>query len=303
MYIDIGIKPFPHTHNTHYEEEMTLGQIAELCYHITSTFLKLQIASTTELTRNTQEAVLRTRSYFLNDIFTQWDPLNSEISFAYNGGKDCQVLLLLYLSALWEHYMLGICKSQYDQAYHNFPLKKLPTVFINSNETFPALESFISMTVNRYHLSLYEDKKYGCSSDMASEFERYLELNPSTKAIVIGVRHTDPFGEKLKTIQMTDSNWPQFIRLQPLLEWNLANVWSFLLYSGEPICPLYRYVYTSLGVVNDTIPNPYLKREVVSDEDKTFKFQFELENSVGYSPENVTKRWETQDPNLIELGE
>ena len=286
---------------------MSLGQVAELCFNITSSFLRLQI-NATEITKQTQQAVLRTRNYFLNDIFPRWNPLNNEISFAYNGGKDCQVLLLLYLSSLWEYYMIEIYKSQYESKFHNFPLKKLPTVFINSNDTFPALESFITMTTQRYHLSLYEDKQFnGYNNDMATEFQKYLDLNPMTKAIIIGVRHSDPYGDKLKTIQMTDSNWPQFIRLQPLLEWNLANVWSFLLYSGEPICPLYRYGYTSLGGINNTIPNPYLKKtnkslESYNDNFKGSPFKYELDNSIGSSIQPNWKRWETNDSDLINLG-
>lgn len=290
---------------------MPLGKVAEMCYNITSSFLRLQI-NATEIMKETQRAVLRTRNYFLNDIFQRWDPLNNEISFAYNGGKDCQVLLLLYLSSLWEYYMIQIYKSQYEPKFHNFPLKKLPTVFINSNETFPVLESFITMTTQRYHLSLYEDKQCsGRNKDMATEIQKYLNLNPMTKAIIIGVRHSDPYGDTLKTIQMTDSDWPQFIRLQPLLEWNLANVWSFLLYSGEPICPLYRYGYTSLGEINNTIPNPYLKKQSDGkncDNDlnvtsKNFPFQYELDNSIGSSIQPNSKRWETDDVDLIALGD
>ena len=289
---------------------MSLGNVAEMCYNITSSFLRLQI-NATEITKETQKAVLKTRHYFLNDIFPRWNPLNNEISFAYNGGKDCQVLLLLYLSSLWEYYMIQIYNSQYESKFHKFPLKKLPTVFINSNETFPALESFITMTTQRYHLSLYEDKQFsGCNNDMATEFQKYLDLNPMTKAIIIGVRHSDPYGNRLKTIQMTDSNWPQFIRLQPILEWNLANIWSFLLYSGEPICPLYRYGYTSLGGIN-TIPNPYLKKQNKSskygndldDIIKEFSFEYELDNSIGTSIQPNSKRWETDDVDLIALGD
>lgn len=291
---------------------MSLGEVVKVCYNITSSFLQLQL-NATEITKETQRAVLRTRHYFLNDIFPYWNPLNNEISFAYNGGKDCQVLLLLYLSALWEYYMIQICTSQYEPKFHSFPLKKLPTVFINSNEIFPALESFITMTTQRYHLSLYEDKQFsGCSDDMATEFQKYLDLNPMTKAIIIGVRHSDPHGDTLKTVQMTDSNWPQFIRLQPLLEWDLANIWSFLLYSGEPICPLYRYGYTSLGGINNTIPNPYLKKQSNSNENynkdlndtiNNFPFQYELNNSIRTSNQSNSKRWETDDADLIALND
>ncbi|KTB21675.1 FAD synthase [Nakaseomyces glabratus] len=263
---------------------MRLGDAAELCYNLTSSYLQIA-AETDSIIAQTQRAINTTKSILINETFPKWSPLNGEISFSYNGGKDCQVLLLLYLSCLWEYYIVKLSQSQFDGKFHRFPLTKLPTVFIDHDDTFKTLENFIEETSLRYSLSLYESDRDKCET-MAEAFETFLQVFPETKAIVIGIRHTDPFGEHLKPIQKTDANWPDFYRLQPLLHWNLANIWSFLLYSNEPICELYRYGFTSLGNVEETLPNPHLRKDKNSTPLK-LNFEWEIENR--YKHNEVTK--------------
>ncbi|CCF58806.1 hypothetical protein KAFR_0F02090 [Kazachstania africana CBS 2517] len=275
---------------------MTLARISETCYKITKSYLNL--TNRTSIITETQNAINLTRHILINDVFTRWSPLNGEISFSYNGGKDCQVLLLLYLSCLWEFFVVKANESQFDFKYHRFPMTQLPTVFINSEETWPTLENFMNYTQKRYHLSLYEsmkdDDRYNKSMSMSDAFQDFLYKNPVTKAIVIGIRHTDPFGEHLKSIQKTDSNWPDFIRLQPLLHWKLGNIWSFLLFSNEPICGLYNYGFTSIGNVHETKPNPFLKIENSSN-DIELPFSREISNS--FNPEM------RNDNNIVNFSE
>ncbi|CCD22826.1 FMN adenylyltransferase NDAI_0A06720 [Naumovozyma dairenensis CBS 421] len=269
---------------------MGLSEVSELCYKITESYLKLN--HETSIIIETQNAIRLTRHYLLDDIFTRWSPINGEISFSYNGGKDCQVLLLLYLSCLWEFFIVNAKRSQFEAKYQKFPMEQLPTVFIDQDETFTTLENFILETSKRYNLSLYESKKeVGRNQSMADAFRDFLKIYPETKAIAIGVRSTDPYGELLKPIQKTDSNWPNFTRLQPLLHWKLANIWSFLLFSNEPICALYVHGFTSIGGIKNTIPNPYLA--VQNKENKENKapklyFEWEIKNSFnnGESPTN-----------------
>ncbi|KAI8394417.1 Phosphoadenosine phosphosulfate reductase family [Nakaseomyces glabratus] len=263
---------------------MRLGDAAELCYNLTSSYLQIA-AESDSIIAQTQRAINTTKSILINETFPKWSPLNGEISFSYNGGKDCQVLLLLYLSCLWEYYIVKLSQSQFDGKFHRFPLTKLPTVFIDHDDTFKTLENFIEETSLRYSLSLYESDRDKCET-MAEAFETFLQVFPETKAIVIGIRHTDPFGEHLMPIQKTDANWPDFYRLQPLLHWNLANIWSFLLYSNEPICELYRYGFTSLGNVEETLPNPHLRKDKNSTPLK-LNFEWEIENR--YKHNEVTK--------------
>lgn len=58
---------------------------------------------------------------------------------------------------------------------------------------------------------------------------------------------------------MTDVNWPQIMRVSPILDWHYSNVWDYLLYYKVPYCKLYDMGYTSLGNSKNTIRNPYLR--------------------------------------------
>lgn len=232
-----------------------MAETAERCYNITQAYLSLP--GHTSIIEETQDAIRLTKTYLLADIFQRWNPFGGEIAFSYNGGKDCQVLLMLYLGCLWEFFLESIADSQYPFRYQKFPLKRLPTVYINQVETFETLDKFIKNTTARYCLSLYESPRNQTSMQRA--FQSYLDLRQETQAIVIGIRHTDPFGSELKCIEETDSDWPRFMRLQPILHWRLSDIWSMLLYSGEEICGLYGLGFTSIGSVNGTVRNPYLR--------------------------------------------
>ena len=273
---------------------MDLEEISAYCHEITKQYLAIP-KEQSRIIAETQESIRITKKYIMEEIFSKWNPFNGEISFSYNGGKDCQVLLLIYLSCIWEHYDLGKCTLQDER----FPLQKLPTVYIASEETFSTLEDFIVMTTERYNLSICKcklDKTKNIS--MANSFEIFLEEHPVTKAVLLGVRHSDPFGNTLKAIQKTDLNWPEFMRLQPLLHWKLAHIWSFLLYSNESICGLYGIGFTSIGGVSETVPNPYLLKGECSASNSTF--QWEIKNS--YGSEN-NKNEHGKDVNITVVSE
>lgn len=231
--------------------DSNLANTSKRCYEITHSYLQIT-ESTSEIIRGTQKDIDTTRRLLLKEIFPRWSPFDGDISFSYNGGKDCQVLLIIYLGCLWECY-------QSSKQHEKFPLKTLKAVFIDQDKNFETLEQFVEFTKKRYCLSLYEaDRDFNKSVSMSVAFYKYLKDEPETKAIVVGIRHTDPFAEDLKPIQRTDDGWPDFLRLQPLLHWKLAHIWSFLLYSGEPICGIYGAGFTSLGDVNHTLPNSHL---------------------------------------------
>eukprot|EP00301_Raphidiophrys_heterophryoidea_P000406 c10203_g1_i3.p2 GENE.c10203_g1_i3~~c10203_g1_i3.p2 ORF type:complete len:103 (-),score=7.37 c10203_g1_i3:223-531(-) len=76
----------------------------------------------------------------------------------------------------------------------------------------------------------------------------------------MGTRFSDPHGTRMSTFEPSSANWPQFMRVNPILHWSYSLVWSFLRSNNLPYVSLYDLGYTSLGGVHDTKPNPLLKR-------------------------------------------
>ncbi|KAH7398359.1 hypothetical protein BKA66DRAFT_407402 [Pyrenochaeta sp. MPI-SDFR-AT-0127] len=173
-----------------------------------------------------------------------------ELSLAYNGGKDCLVLLILYLCALHKR---GLTQT-------SDPLSSIDTavqcVYIQDAHPFPEVEAFVATSIKTYSLALLEYAK-----PMKAAFADYLRDTPSVKAILVGTRRTDPHGEHLKHFDPTDSGWPKFVRVHPVIDWHYVDIWTFIRYLNIPYCTLYDLGYTSLGGTTDTQPNPALARQ------------------------------------------
>lgn len=172
-----------------------------------------------------------------------------ELSLAYNGGKDCLVLLILYLCAL---HRRGLTQA-------SDPASNIETavqcVYIQDAHPFPEVEAFVATSIKTYSLALLEYAK-----PMKAAFADYLRDTPSVKAILVGTRRTDPHGEHLKHFDPTDSGWPKFVRVHPVIDWHYVDIWTFIRYLNIPYCTLYDLGYTSLGGTTDTQPNPALAR-------------------------------------------
>ncbi|KAJ4301625.1 3'-phosphoadenosine 5'-phosphosulfate sulfotransferase [Kalmusia sp. IMI 367209] len=167
----------------------------------------------------------------------------SELSLAYNGGKDCLVLLILYLCAL---HKKGLTPA--DPNAH--PDTAIKCVYIQAAHPFQEVEHFVDVSVKTYSLALLEYAK-----PMKAAFADYLRDTPSVKAIFVGTRRTDPHGEHLKHFDPTDSGWPAFMRIHPVIDWHY-----FIRHLNIPYCKLYDRGYTSLGGTDDTHPNPALAK-------------------------------------------
>lgn len=169
-----------------------------------------------------------------------------EIAVSYNGGKDCLVMLTLLLAAVHSKISQG---PELPEDY------KLDSIYVNSEQPFPELSLFIEQLTQEYLLNPVTIK-----SSMKEGFEEYLtKINPRTRAIVVGIRYADPYGSQLLYEQETDHNWPKFLRIHPILHWEYCDIWDFIMACNLPYCVLYDQGYTSLGGVDTTLPNKYLR--------------------------------------------
>ncbi len=130
-----------------------------------------------------------------------------EISISYNGGKDCLVLLILFLSAL---------------ATYSGPLPPLlQSIYIVSEHPFQEVDDFVDVSTQEYKLDL---ARY--VMPMKAAFAKYLQDKEKVKAIFVGTRRTDPHGQLLTHFDVTDHGWPPFMRIHPVIDWHYVEIWA-----------------------------------------------------------------------------
>ncbi|KAI5465351.1 hypothetical protein BGZ63DRAFT_373354 [Mariannaea sp. PMI_226] len=190
---------------------------------------------------------------------------SEHLSISYNGGKDCLVLLILILACLPVVHTPSTANSDSSDPADPQPLKAL---YIVSSKPFQEVEDFVASTSKEYHLDL---DRY--ATKMRPALEEYLAKRPEVKAMFMGTRRTDPHSEDLTHFDMTDKDWPQFMRVHPVIDWHYVEIWAFIRHLQIPFCDLYNRGFTSLGGVTDTRPNPAL---AVDSDSTKFRPAYEL---------------------------
>lgn len=210
-----------------------------------------------------------------------------ELCMSYNGGKDCLVLLVIYLAALHTHWnssstglkditngtSLSSASANDIKQHITFP-NRLKSVYIKPAYPFDEVTEFVESSAAEYHLDLLSS-----SLPMKAAFAHYLQQHTEVKAIFVGTRRTDPHGGKLTHFDPTDRGWPAFMRIHPVIDWHYKEIWAFIRHLGIPYCSLYDLGYTSLGGTTDTHPNPMLLKASTSEprEGKYFRPAYELQ--------------------------
>lgn len=208
----------------------------------------------------------------------------SGLSLSYNGGKDCLVLLILFLAGL--HPYASHVESTSEDSNSSAHNPVIPAIYALPPDPFPEVEDFVVSSAQAYHLSITKYTTEPPHTTLRSSFEDYLALHPGVRAIFVGTRRTDPHGAKLTHFDRTDGGWPDFMRIHPVIDWNYAEIWAFIRHLGLEYCQLYDMGYTSLGGTSDTLPNPRLKMQ---DEQKdgergylpAYKLKQDLEERLG----------------------
>lgn len=251
------------------------------------------------------------------------DPRFDELSLSYNGGKDCLVLLIIYLAALHPYFQSRVERKDDAPAL-------LPSIYAKPPDPFPSVTSFVESSSKEYQLDLVhietdpslhsnpaKAKSHTsppCTPQKNNDetahvlplaslpdqkedevvkvvtfrdaFAYYLKTHPRVKAIFVGTRRTDPHGAHLTHFDMTDGNWPRFMRIHPVIDWHLNEIWAFLRSplladrkNGKDFleyCDMYDQGYTSLGGVGDTLRNPKLKYADPETGDEKYKPAYTL---------------------------
>ncbi len=211
--------------------------------------LKVSKEATLRVCRLAREAILIIRRCY--EIFP------GSISFSFNGGKDSTVVLHLMRMAVAEIRKPSAsdgsaCDTMLTSSFNN-TVTDIKAFYFKSNECFEEEAAFIESTNKRFNV----DVKYlDCAF---KDGLKILTEEDGVKVIAMGTRRSDPHGKNLERLSPSSPGWPNFLRLNPCLDWTYADIWNFLRLFEIPYCKLYDQGYTSIGSKTNTIPNVALK--------------------------------------------
>lgn len=114
------------------------------------------------------------------------------ISLSFNGGKDCTVILHLYVAVLYK--MMGSelnkhADTQHPSAPHHRQHDPIPSIYVTHKNPFGQVERFVDDEIERYNLELLR-----IPGPMKEALGGYHALKGDIKAIMVGTRRDDPHG-------------------------------------------------------------------------------------------------------------
>ncbi|XP_055922988.1 FAD synthase-like isoform X2 [Eupeodes corollae] len=190
-----------------------------------------------------------------NQLFQNYSP--DEVFVSFNGGKDCTVVLHLL--------------SQYLKQKENLQNCVINVLYIRPENPFQEVEDFVAQCKQNYRVDMIEQQ-----GSIKPVLEVMCAERPKLKAVLMGIRRTDPYGHDMKPMQQTDSGWPPLLRVNPILDWTCQDIWTYLLEKKVPYCSLYDMGYTSLGETTNTKRNKQLRREDPATGEVTYRPAYEL---------------------------
>lgn len=172
----------------------------------------------------------------INDIFKKYR--TEQLSISFNGGKDNIVMFYLI--------MLVIREKDYN----------MPILFnITNGDEFNELKTFISKFIRENKLNYIQ-----YNGNIKDGIYKLKNDYPEIKIIFMGTRYNDfKNNHNIGYYHQTDDDWPEFIRVYPVINFSYSDVWKYISNYHLPYCNLYDKGYTSLGDKSKTIKNKKLK--------------------------------------------
>lgn len=166
---------------------------------------------------------------------------SDQICVSFNGGKDCCVVLYLFYAVASR---LGI----------KFPLNVL---FIHIQNEFDEMEFFVENVHKYYYRNSFQFIVFSDVSKTMKDCLSEMKIsNPSINSILLGTRRSDgAYFKQMQAFAPTDGNWPEFMRINPILDWTFSEIWYFIRKLQLPYCSLYDHGYTSIDSTQNTVQN------------------------------------------------
>lgn len=117
----------------------------------------------------------------LKEAFARYE--KHEIFLAFNGGKDCTVLLHLLSDHLKE------------------ATSDLKVIYLRSVDPFPEIEEFVKFCETYYGISIITVES---NTSMKQVLASICEKDKEIRACIMGSRRSDPFCEKLRNFHVDD---------------------------------------------------------------------------------------------------
>jgi len=164
----------------------------------------------------------------LDQCLTKYTP--DQIAVAFNGGKDCTVVLHQYSLALNKKYA------------HLNKKPLLRALFIHNKPQYDTVLQIVDECVKHYGIDLIN-----IHGRIKDALEQLKSSHPDILCIIMGTRLTDPNSLHLNDFSPTDPTWPEYMRCNPILNYSYNDVWTFLRKFNVPYCSMYDQGFTSLG--------------------------------------------------------
>ena len=156
----------------------------------------------------------------------------SSTAVSYNGGKDSDVC-----AHLWRMALFLYLENQGRLGEYQETLESSLFIVFHSPFDFEEINNHLQDTITNIGVQVIHSNK---------SFKEGLDIIISSfqvKAILLGVRRTDPYASDLQPHTHSTPDFPPFMRILPILNWTFGDVWDFIFTFSIPYCSLYREGY------------------------------------------------------------
>ncbi|WP_045218409.1 phosphoadenosine phosphosulfate reductase family protein [Desulfonatronum thioautotrophicum] len=221
------------------------------------------------------EKILHSRR-ILEQMLNDYGPERTAV--AWTGGKDSTVVLWLWRSLLLERVMAPCRAVNLDTGL------KFPEVLQLRDQV--AREWNIDLHVQHPEVCLVDypvaQVKLTCCRDLKILPLQQAVADLHLSALFTGLRRDEaPSRSGCEPVEPRVA--PEYLQVNPILDWTEMDIWACIMEQGLPYCPLYDQGYRSLGCTPCTLaPDQAADNEERSGRDQDKERQMASLRSLGY---------------------